>query len=82
MTKKAWTFQIDGTQNTVELEHGVWSRDRTITVNGQVIERSKPNKFFETGSEHRFEVRGCACILRIRITFDFEYELFVDGRLV
>jgi hypothetical protein len=80
MTKKAWTFLIDGTQNTVELEHGFWSGDRTITLNGQVVEQS--NKFWDTGSEHRFEVRGCACILRIRITFGVEYELFVDGRLV
>ncbi len=81
MARKAWTFQINGTRNTVELEHGYWSSARLITLNGQVIERS--NKFWDTGSEHRFEVRGCACILRIRNTsFGFEYELYIDGRLV
>ncbi|MEH1997116.1 hypothetical protein, partial [Nostoc sp.] len=56
-----------------------------IKVDGQLVEESQ--KLFDTGSEHRFDVNGNSCILRIRpgalggLT-GFEFELFVDGCLV
>jgi hypothetical protein len=83
-TRRTWTFDTEGTKHTVEMEHGgVWSLSgyRLISVDGQVIERS--GKFWDTGSEHRFEVGGYPCILRIRHhVFGYEYELWVDGKLV
>jgi hypothetical protein len=64
------------------MEHGgVWSLSgyRVITVDGQVVVRD--GKFWDTGSEHRFEVEGIPCILRIRHqVFGYEYELWVDGK--
>ncbi|MBC6430115.1 hypothetical protein FM036_04365 [Nostoc sp. HG1] len=85
METKVWTFNLSDGQHTVELDHGYWSGKRIIKVDGQLVEESQ--KLFDTGSEHRFDVNGNSCVLRIRpgtlggLT-GFEFELFVDGRLV
>ena len=83
MAYRMWQVELDGADHRVELEHRVitMSGKRTIQVDGQVIERS--SKFWDTGTEHRFKISGHPCILRIRNLFmGYEYELWVDGRLV
>ncbi len=81
MACKTWTIEIDGNRHNVGIEHGFWSGKRVITLDGNTIERSC--KLIDTGSEHRFDVDGQPCILKIRSSaFSFDYELFVDGRLV
>jgi hypothetical protein len=85
MANKTWTFEVEDGRHVVELEHGYWSGKRIIRVDGKQLEVSR--KFFDTGTEHRFEVSGHQCILRIRPgtlggLFGFEFELFLDGRLI
>ena len=64
-----------------QVANATYISNRVITVDGQVVERSE--KPFDTGSEHRFEVDGHPCILRIRHQLiGYEYELWVDGKLV
>lgn len=85
MATKVWTFNLSDGQHTVELDHGQWSGKRLIKVDGELVEESQ--KFFDTGSEHRFDISGHSYILRIRPgelggLMGFEFELFVDGSLV
>ena len=53
-----------------------------IKVDGNLVEKSR--KFWgDRGSEHRFDVSGATCVLRIiRRTFEFRYELLVDEKPV
>lgn len=85
MDTKVWTFNLSDGQHEVELNHGYWSGKRLIKADGQIVEESQ--KLFDAGSEHRFDLSGHPCILRIRPgplggLAGFEFELFVDGRLV
>ncbi len=79
--KKTWAIDVDGHRHTIELRHGVWSGQRAIVLDGNTIEES--GKLLDTGSEHRFDVDGHPCILKIRSSgFAFDYEFYVDGKLV
>jgi hypothetical protein len=79
--KKTWTIEVDGRRHSVELRHGVWSGQRAVILDGNTIEES--GQLFDTGSEHRFEVEGHPCILKIRSSvLSFDYELYLDGKLV
>ena len=82
MGVKVWRFDVEGTPHNVQLEHSYWSTGkRRIWADGQLVHESR--KLFDTGSEHRFEVAGKACVLRIIIPFGpVRYELWVDGKLV
>ena len=68
--------------HTVVLEHSFWSGRCTLSVDGTlVVERSK--KLWDTGWEDRFELEGVPCIARVIYRgFHFDYELWVDGKLV
>ena len=85
MANKTWIFELEDGRHVVEIEHGYWSGKRIIKVDGKQVEVS--GKIIDTGSEHRFEISGHKCILRIRPgtlggLFGFEFELFLDGRLI
>ena len=81
MAHKVWIIGESAGKHVIELEHGFWSGNRVIKVDGQEIHRSK--KLWDTGTEHRFKVASQDCIVRIRNSpFSFQYELFVDGKLV
>lgn len=85
MANKTWTFELEDGHHEVEIEHGYWSGKRVIKVDGRKVEES--GKIIDTGSEHRFEVSAHQCILRVRPgtlggLFGFEFELFLDGRLI
>jgi len=81
MAYRTWTIEVDGNNHTVAVEHGYWSGKRVITLDGNILEKSR--KFWDTGSEHRFDVDGRPCILKIRNSpFHYDFELFLDGRLV
>ena len=80
MRQRIWSFQGDDVQHTVKLEHGYWSGKRIISVDEVTVHESR--KIWDTGSEHRFDVCGQPCIIKIRNSpFSFDYELFVEGRL-
>lgn len=79
MAGKTWTLQIDGKPHQVSVDHSFWTGARTISVDGQVIERSR--KVFDTGSEHHFEVAGRPCQLRIQSAgMNPVFELLVEGQ--
>ena len=78
---KTWTIELDSKRHTIDLVHGFWSGRRVIRIDGNIIHKSW--KFLDTGSEHRFDVAGHAYILKIRNSpFHYDYELFIDGKMV
>ncbi|HKY52207.1 MAG TPA: hypothetical protein VJP45_13200 [Candidatus Limnocylindria bacterium] len=79
MAAKRWDFRDEDLRRyTVELEHQVLSGDRRIIVNGREVFRG--GKFFDTGSEHPFDVEGHSGRLRIGSNgFGYTYSLVVDG---
>ena len=79
MAAKRWDFRDEDLRRyAVELEHNVLSGDRRIIVNGREIFRG--GKFFDTGSEHPFDIEGHSARLRIGSNgFGFTYTLTVDG---
>jgi hypothetical protein len=82
MSTKVWTWNDDAERHVVEIEHSWFSGKRTLKVDGKIVETSG-NKWWDTGSEHRFKAGSKDCVLRIRNNwFGFNYELFVDGKLV
>ena len=85
MAHKSWVFDVCGSNHIVELDHGYWSGKRKVKVDGMPVEKSW--KLIDTGTEHRFQVDGTNCVLRIRPgtlggLFGFDHELFVDGWVV
>ena len=65
----------------VRLDHGFWLSDTVIYVDDNEIFR-RSGKFWDTGLEHRFNIDGIPCIIRIIFrTFIYTYELWVDGKL-
>ena len=79
MAAKRWDFRDEDLRRySVELEHAVLSGDRRIIVNGREVFRG--GKFFDTGSEHPFDVEGHSARLRIGSNgFGYTYSLVVDG---
>ncbi len=79
MTTKRWDFRDEDLRRyAVEVEHAVLSGDRRIVVNGREVFHG--GKFFDTGSEHAFDVEGHSARLRIGSNgFGYTYHLVVDG---
>ena len=82
MATKRWDFRDeDFRRYSVELEHAVLSGDRRIIVNGREVFHG--GKFFDTGSEHAFDVDGHSARLRIGSNgFGYTYHLVVDGLVI
>ena len=78
------TWLVEGkTSQTVKIEHEfVWFGNRIrIWIEDNLIYERKP-KLFDLGEEFRFKIEDQPCIVRIiPRTFDFSYELWVDGKL-
>ena len=70
-----FTWQVSG--HTVELTHGYWSGDSTLSVDGEtVFRRPPPPLYFDLGFAHRFEVEGIPCAVRVVPTlYTFRREL-------
>lgn len=80
MTRTEWTIE-EPQPHTVSVQHGFWSGKAVINVDGAEIFR-RAGKFWDTGLEHRFELDGVPCIVRIiNRPFSYSYELWVDGKL-
>lgn len=84
MAYKVWTFDVGGGDHKVELEHGEISGNRSIRIDGALMEQS--NKWFDTGSDHQFEIGGHAAVLSVilpsPLSVHHEYRLTIDGREV
>ena len=82
MVTKKWLVET-ATAQTIKVEHGfVWFGNRIrISIDDELIYERKP-KFVDLGDEHRFKIENQVCIVRIiPRTFDFQYELWIDGKL-
>lgn len=77
---REWSFSL-ADPHSVTLTHGAVSGQVVIALDGREVFR-RESKVWDTGLEHRFEVEGKPCIVRIiaRSTHA-DYELWVDGKL-
>ena len=81
MTAREWTVKLN-TRHVVRVEHhSAISGRAVILVDGSEVFR-RSHKVYDTGLEHRFQLDGRPCLIRIRLmAWHYEYELWVDGRL-
>ncbi len=74
----SWSVNLDDQPYKIDLEHGFFTGNRIITVNGVDVHKSR--KFFDSGtSEHTFQIGAHSGKIRIRMMFDAVYDLYVDG---
>jgi hypothetical protein len=68
--------------HVVRVEHWwLFSGKAKILVDGEVV-HYRHSKFWDLGLEHRFELGGLPCLVRVLYrTWHYEYELWVDGKL-
>jgi hypothetical protein len=79
MKRKVWNLRLDDGFHSVALDHGVWFGERTITVDGQVVERTRTGLDF--GSQHPIEIAGYPGTVIIRSNgLTYTYDLIVNGR--
>lgn len=77
--KTEWKFEQEGPHH-ISIDHDYWSGRASISVDEQVI-FSRDRTFWDTGLEHRFQLDGLPCIIRVIARgFHFSYELWVDGK--
>ena len=82
MATKNWLVETTTHQN-VKVEHDfVWLGNRIrIWIEEELVYERKP-KLWDLGDEYRFKIEDKPCILRILPrSLDFQYELWVDGKL-
>jgi hypothetical protein len=78
-----WRVTVDGKEHEVELVHGSLSGDRTIKLDGEVIEKDR--KFFDTGTTHDFEIAGHPAQMKIGVKYSglaHQSSLHVDDAYV
>ncbi len=82
MRRRTWSIETPQPHEVAVRHAAYWTGKVILEVDGREVFR-RERKLFDRGLEHRFEVDGRPCILRIRyLLWVYEYELFVDGRLV
>ncbi len=82
MATQTWQLENLSAQN-VKLEHNfVWFGNRIrIWLDDELVYERKP-KVLDLGDEYRFKIDNLPCIVRILPrAVDFQYELWVDGKL-
>ncbi len=78
MPYREWTFEIEGSSHTVELELGTKEGERTIRFDGR--EHGETRTFLDIGSKHLFETDGHSYLLYRRADGpNFRYDLEVEG---
>ncbi len=78
MAKRTWTFELEGQRHTLELEHGVISGKRVISIDGQVAYQSR--NLIDSGSLHNFRIDGHWVQVFIQPNFlSFVYDLLIDN---
>ena len=82
MANKTWTFELDGKRRVVEIHHKSITGRCTVLLDGKIIEQSPP-QLYDTSQEHRFKIDEHDCIIRVKSRYIiFEYDLFLDGKLI
>ncbi len=83
--KREWTVSTPSSRR-VTVEH-FWNGAAGLVVDGEKVHDHNPKYYCDVadrGFEHRFELDGLPCIVRVlrRGPFGwYEYELYLDGRL-
>jgi hypothetical protein len=78
MATRVWTFDLDGVNHVVELQHGTISGTRIVLVDGQVVGQGK--RFVDFGSTHPFQIGQHSGAVAIRTkVITFSYDLTLDG---
>jgi hypothetical protein len=81
MAKREWSFDVDGSPHTVNLEHRYFSGKRTITVDGASLDA--PQKFVDTGGEYPFTINGHEGFVQIKTNgLTYSYDCILDGASV
>lgn len=82
MVTREWLVETEN-PHTVQVNHWrAWSGRVHIFVDDELIYERKSKIFWDWGLEHRFKVDGLTYLLRINLmAFNFQYELWVDGKL-
>jgi hypothetical protein len=78
MATRAWTFDLDGVNHVVELQHGTISGTRIVLVDGKLVGQGK--RFVDFGSTHPFQIGQHSGDVSIRTNgITFSYDLTLDG---
>jgi hypothetical protein len=83
MAKKSWSFQLDDSTHTVELDHGYYSGKRKVTLDGKVIQNTANilHVFFDIGSQFTFQINNHSGTIVIHTNgFRFTSDLVIDGK--
>ena len=79
MPARDWTFNLDGVEHRVELQHGLISGLRVILLDGKEVYRGR--EIIDTGGTYAFPIGGHTAALHILTQgLGVEYSLDVDGR--
>ena len=82
MSKKTWTFEVDGHPHSVVLDHGVFTGTRRIWLDGSGVELGfgKDRRWPDYGSRHRLRIGSHTVVVEIRTNgLTFSYDLALDG---
>ena len=81
MARKIWTIDLEDGKHVIDLEHGYFSGQRKIIVDGKLLEAtSKARHLFDMGSVHPIQINGHQCVIHIKTNgITFSYDLSVDG---
>jgi len=79
-----WTFVLDGAAHSVELHHNWYLGQRTLRLDGKVLEQSSKlqHALLDRGGSHPFPLGSHHCLVCIHSNWIglFRYELLIDGR--
>jgi len=81
-----WTLTLPDGPHTVELDHNWYLGQRTLRLDGKVLEQSSKlrHALLDRGSIHPFSVGNHTCTVNIWSNWAglFRYEVRVDGRVL
>lgn len=84
MSTIGWTLSLPDGPHTVELDHNWYLGQRTIRLDGKVLEQSSKlrHALLDRGSTHPFHLGSHHCLVCIHSNWIglFRYELLIDGR--
>jgi hypothetical protein len=79
MAKKIWTVQLADGEHTIQLEHGLFSNKRTISIDGQMAEQGQFS-LFDFGGDYPFKIGAHSAMLHMRFGWvRYQYDVSLDG---
>lgn len=79
MPKKSWTVQLEDGTHAVEMEHNLFSNQRTIRVDGEIVEQGKFSTF-DFGGDYPFLIGERQAVLHMRMNgVWYKYDVSLGG---